>query len=62
VLSVMNIGTNILEIVFLFSSAILSENEGNVAFLFVGLYLAIIVMGFALYSLFTRRNKKKASA
>ena len=61
VLSVMNIGTNLLEIVFLFSSAILSENEGNVAFLFVGLYLAIIVMGFALYSLSTHGNKKKAS-
>lgn len=58
VLSIFNMGNNILEIIFLMVSAMLTENEGNIAFLFVGIFLGIVFMGASIsYVLHPERDR-----
>ena len=42
VLSIFNIGNSVLEIVFLAASALLSDSDGNSAFLFVAAYALLV--------------------
>lgn len=44
VLSILNMGNNLLDIVFLIVSALLSENDGCVAFLFVAIYFCVLAI------------------
>lgn len=44
VLSVLNMGNNLLDIVFLFSSALLSEDDSSNAFLFVAVYFSLSLL------------------
>ena len=44
ILSVYNIGNSVLEIVFLAGSALLSDNDGNSAFLFVSAYALLVCL------------------
>ena len=46
VLSVFNIGNSLLEIAFLAGSAVLTDSDGNIAFLFVCLYSAVVFLFF----------------
>ena len=41
VLSLFNMGNSVLEMAFLGLSAVIAENEGNIAFLFIAIYLVI---------------------
>lgn len=41
VLSLFNMGNSVLEMAFLALSAVMAENEGNIAFLFIAIYLVI---------------------
>ena len=43
-LSILNMGNNLLDIVFLIVSALLSENDGCVAFLFVAIYFCVLAI------------------
>ncbi len=48
VLSIMNMGNNVLEILFLCGSALLAGNEGNVTFLFAAVFLGIALLAMGL--------------
>ncbi len=43
VLSIFNMGNNVLEILFLTVSAVLTSDEGNIAFLFVAVYIVLVL-------------------
>lgn len=46
-LSVFNIGNSLLEIAFLAGSALLTDTDGNIAFLFVAIYIILVFLLFA---------------
>nr|MBQ8244829.1 MFS transporter [Oscillospiraceae bacterium] len=48
VLSVLNMGNNVLEILFLCISAMIAGNEGNVTFLFAAVYMAVSLLALGL--------------
>ena len=56
VLSLLNMGNNVLEIGFLLVSAALSDAEGNAAFLIAGIYLCIVLCGILLQRLLRRKS------
>jgi len=50
ILSIFNIGNSLLEIAFLAASAVLTNSDGNAAFLFVAIYTSLVFLFFVFKS------------